>query len=92
MQRGYSSQNIATNTTITIKSGAGILKRALVAATGSADAQAVVYDNTAGSGTKIATLAAGLYPVTFEFDVRFATGLTVVTTGTIPGNLTFVYE
>lgn len=46
-----------------------------------------IYDNTAASGTKIATitLPATLLnegPVTAIYDVNFSTGLTIVTTGT----------
>lgn len=45
-----------------------------------------IFDNTAGSGTKIATYtqgaAAQVSPVTLFYDCRFAIGLTVVTTGT----------
>ena len=92
MQRGYSYQNITTNTTTTVKSGAGILQRLVVNTPGSADATTTVYDNTTGSGTKIATVNHGFYPVTLEFDVRFATGLTLVTAGSTPGNITVIYE
>ena len=92
MHRGYSYQNIPANATTTIKSGAGILKRIVIGEVGSGDSLATVYDNTAGSGTKIASISLGAYAVTLEFDARFATGLTVVTTGTTPGKLTIVYE
>lgn len=92
MTRGYSYTNIATNTTTVVKSGAGILKRIVLGVIGSGDAQAVVYDNTAGSGTQITTIALGVAPVTLEFDARFATGLTIVTSGTSAGNITVIYE
>ncbi len=92
MHRGYSYSNITTNTTTTVKSGAGILKRITVNVIGSGDALATVYDNTAGSGTKIATISAGTTSVNLEFDARFATGLTIVTSGTTPGNITVIYE
>lgn len=45
-----------------------------------------VFDNTAGSGTKIATYTQGaaalVSPVSLFYDCKFNTGLTVVTTGT----------
>lgn len=72
--------NISTNTTTTVKSGAGIL-HSLVINTRSVAGQAVIYDNTAGSGTKIATIDTTLSTTAFLYDVKFATGLTIVTTG-----------
>jgi hypothetical protein len=92
MTRGYSYQNIATNATSTVKSGAGILKRITINAIGSSDALATIYDNTAGSGTKIATISLGVFPVTIEFDARFGAGLTIVTSGSVAGNITAIYE
>lgn len=79
---GYNYTNIATATTTTVKSGAGILKRLLVnkpLATG----VIAIYDNTAASGTKIGTIthAAALLQgeLSIEYDIRFTTGLTIVT-------------
>lgn len=82
----FSYKNITSATTATVKSGPGIL-RALVVNTPAASATITVYDNTAGSGTKIATitlpatlLAQG--PISAVYDVAFTVGLTIVTTGT----------
>jgi hypothetical protein len=54
-----------------------------------------MYDNTAGSGTKIGTitLPATLLsdgPREASYDLRFSTGLTIVTTGT--SDVTVVYR
>lgn len=71
---------ISTATTTACKSGSGVLVGILVTTVGSSST-ATVYDNTAGSGTKIATIntdALGSY----LFNCRFATGLTIVTVGT----------
>lgn len=71
--------NISGQATTTIKSGAGILHKVCIntpAATGTI----TIYDNTAGSGTKIATITA--YASTnpcMSYDAAFSTGLTVVT-------------
>ena len=79
---GNSSVNIATATTTTAKTGKGCLKR-IVINKPVATAVITVYDNTAASGTKLATitLPATLLEDTksLEFDVAFGTGLTIVT-------------
>lgn len=82
----FNYKNIATATTTTIKSGAGILHIMCVNTVGTT---VVLFDNTAGSGTKIAswtTTALGC----FQMDVAFSVGLTAVTVGS--GDLTFAYQ
>jgi hypothetical protein len=82
----FSYKNISTATTTTIKSGAGILHMMCVNTVGTT---VVLFDNTAGSGTKIAswtTTALGC----FQMDVAFSLGLTAVTVGS--GDLTFAYQ
>jgi hypothetical protein len=86
---GYSFTNITTDTTTTVKSGAGFLHTICVntlAATGTA----TVYDNTAGSGTKIATIGTGT-AICLIYDVAFATGLTIVT-ATAAADITVSYK
>lgn len=76
----YNYRNITSAATTTVKSGTGILHCITINTT--AAATITVYDNTAASGTKIATIAAS--PVigsTFIYDVSFTTGLTIVTAG-----------
>lgn len=92
----FSFQNITTNTTTTIKSGAGLFHGFTVNNNGFTTAGTItVYDNTAGSGTKIGTYTLPLQPpgtvllaTTFfppqMLDVSFATGLTFVTATTAP--------
>lgn len=79
---GNASVNITSAVTTVAKSGKGCLKR-IVINKGVATAVITVYDNTAASGTKLATIT---LPATLldearslEFDVVFATGLTIVT-------------
>lgn len=91
---GYNYTNITTATTTAAKNGTGVL-HAIVLNTPVASATATIYDNTAGSGTKIGTvtLPATLLnegPVSATYDVLFATGLTIVTTGT--ADWTFVWK
>lgn len=79
---GYSSSNItaAAPTTTVVRTGSGILHSITLnkpAATG----VITVYDNTAASGTVLATITtpANPQPVTLIYDLYFQTGLTIVT-------------
>ncbi len=85
---GNTYTNIVTATTTTVKSGAGVLHTVCVNALGTVASSAVVYDNTAGSGTKIATLNTLALLGCQTYDVAFATGLTIVTTGTAAPDIT----
>jgi hypothetical protein len=77
---GYSASNLTTNTTTTLKTGAGLV-HCLAVNTGGVTSTATLYDNVAGSGTKLGTVATTTAGVTVCSDVKFATGLTVVTAG-----------
>lgn len=86
--------NITTTATTVVKSGAGTFSKIVInkaAATG----VITVYDNTAASGTIIATLTepAALLASqnSIAYDVAFATGLTIVT-GTAAQDITVVYR
>ena len=84
----HSFLNIADTVSQVIKSGAGFLHAIIVAK--AAAGTVTVYDNTAGSGTKIVTLKASIVEGTYTFNCNFANGLYV-----IPGaatDLTFVYR
>lgn len=77
--------NITAAATTVCKAGAGQLF--VVNLQNMAAASTItIFDNTAGSGTKIATYTQGaaalVSPVTMFYDLKFNTGLTVVTTGT----------
>jgi hypothetical protein len=82
-------RNIAAAATTVVKTGAGTLERIVINTT--AASTITVYDNTAGSGTKIATIAAS--PVigsNFVYGALFSTGLTIVTAGA--SDITVVYS
>lgn len=74
--------NIAGAATTVIKTGSGVLK-GIVVNKAVANGVITVYDNTAGSGTKIATItnpATLLHSqVSLDFNCKFSTGLTIVT-------------
>jgi hypothetical protein len=76
-ESNFTYKNIAAAATTVVKSGAGELKLIVVNTT--AAGAITVYDNTAASGTKIATLKASVVEGTYEYDVSFSTGLTIVT-------------
>lgn len=93
VQAGYTYGHMSTSTTTTFKSGAGVLHAVIVNTLGTVASNATIYDNTAGSGTVIAvlnTLTNG--EGTYTYDVAFATGLTLVTTGTVAPDITVSYR
>jgi len=98
--------NITTNTTTTIKSGAGVLYGFTVNNNGFTAAGTItIYDNTAGSGTKIGTwtipiqppgttlLATTFFPPALQLNASFSIGLTIVTATTAPAcDITVLYR
>ena len=78
--------SITTQTTTTVKSGSGVLRRVIIP-TPTASATVKIYDNTAASGALLMdtmTLPGTLLsdgPLVIEFGGHFGTGLTVVTGG-----------
>lgn len=74
--------NITSAATNTLRTGAGFLERVTVNKPVSAST-ITVYDNTAGSGTKIAliTNSTVVTPYSLPYGVKFTTGLTIVTSG-----------
>lgn len=90
---GSPFSHIATNTTTTVKSGAGIFHKMCVGTKGASANTATIYDNTAGSGTVIAIVdTVNITSQCLQFDLAFATGLTVVTATGTAADLTFVYR
>lgn len=82
-EQRYSYSNISTATTTTVKSGSGFF-HALVINTPVASSVITIYDNTAGSGTKIGTITLPAVllqegPNPAIYNVSFGTGLTIVT-------------
>lgn len=89
---GHSYAHISTSTTTTVKSGAGVLHNISVNTLGTVASATTVYDNTAGSGTVIAVINTLTLSGSFVLDVAFATGLTLVTTGTVAPDITVSYR
>ena len=81
--------NITTATTTVVKTGPGVCVSVILNETNAGTI--TVYDNTAGSGTKIGTIAAASAPASiFGYLCQFTTGLTVVTAGA--DDITVVYS
>lgn len=96
--------NMTGNATTTIKSGIGIL-RGISINNNTTGGTVTIYDNTAASGTKIMTLqvgspSGGLLTTTglagptmiSGLDIKFGTGLTVVTAGSANNNVSLYYR
>jgi hypothetical protein len=79
---------ISTAATTTVKTGKGFLVRLIV--TGGTTGTIVVYDNTAASGTKIADFDTTNTIDSYEFNAKFDTGLTIVTSAAT--KITVVYR
>lgn len=85
----YSYKNVTGSAgQVVIKPNGGFLHAVVVNSPSTIGA--TLYDNTTGSGTKIATLPGFSSQGSIVYDITFANGLTVVTTGT-SGDLTVVY-
>jgi hypothetical protein len=85
------SVNITTATTTQVKTGRGTLKSVVINKPVAA-ATVTLVDNTAGVTPVIGliTLTADLKPFTLPFNLRFSTGLRVITSGAT--DITVVYE
>lgn len=95
-------KNITGNSTQTVKSGNGVI-RGISINNNNTGGEITIYDNTAASGTKIATLqvgtpSGGLLSTSGQQSVvyvtmtaEFSTGLTVVTTSSSNNDITVYY-
>ena len=94
VENNYSFNNIASATTTVVKSGAGFLHSITINKHVLAGV-ITIYDNTAASGTTIATITEGAAlltdpPITAVYDIAFSTGLTILTSAA--ENLTISYR
>lgn len=79
--------NMTASATTVIKSGAGVLFAVIVNNPGTT-ITLTLYDNTAASGTKLATIALTA-SANLQYGLNFGTGLTAVLSGT--ADVTIVY-
>ena len=90
--KSSSFSNITTTGTTTIKSGAGIFRRLVINTKGGSSNTFTIYDNTAGSGTVIATVDTVNSTCSLEYGLAFSTGLTIVSASGTSANATVIYE
>ena len=90
--KSSSFSNITTTGTTTIKSGAGIFRRLVINTKGVSSNTFTIYDNTAGSGTVIATVDTVNSIGSLEYGLAFSTGLTIVSASGTSANATVIYE
>ena len=78
----YASARITSATTTLVKTGPGLLARIVVDT--NVDAKTItIYDALTATGTAIAIITtSGTVPFQLDFDIPFAIGLCVVTSGT----------
>jgi hypothetical protein len=93
IDKGLNYTNIAGAATTAVKSGKGTLK-SIAVNKAVANGVITIYDNTAGSGTKIATIT---HPATLlqnqydlHYGVNFTTGLTIVTSAADDITVTYI--
>ena len=86
--------NIAALGTTVIKLGPGTLQRIIINTTGSASNTFTIYDNTAGSGTKIGTVSGSgaSSGSTLNYGCDFQNGLTIVSAAGTSADITVVYD
>ena len=89
---GFTPVTITTATTTLVKSGAGLLHGITVNSLGTVASTIEVYDALTATGTPIAIIDSLTLSGQFLYDLNFATGLTLVTTGTVAPNLTVSYR
>jgi len=85
--------NVAAGTaTTTIKSGTGILIGISINTKGATGNTLTIYDNTAGSGTKIATIDTTVQAGLYLYRLKFVTGLTCVSATGTGADYTAIYQ
>lgn len=80
---------IAGAATTVVKSGAGRLVR--IVNNSGAGTSATIYDNTSAAGDTIGIIALAVVGGSIDYDLPFATGLTIVTVGAA-ADLTVVFQ
>lgn len=88
----YQGITLAAPTTTVVKSGQGLL-HCITFNKPTATGTVTIYDNTAGSGTVIGTITvpSSPQPCSVFYDVKFSTGLTIVT-ATAASDITVCYR
>jgi hypothetical protein len=89
---GYAATNITTAATTLVKTGAATLHTVSVNTLGTVASTTKIYDGTTAGGTLLATINSLTVTGTFTYDIACATGICVVTTGTVAPDVTVSYK
>lgn len=89
--QGDSYNHITTATTTTVKASAGVIKAVVVNSLGTVASTVTVKDNATVIGI-IDSLSTTGRTGSFVFNVKCATNITVVTTGTVAPDVTVTYQ
>lgn len=84
--------NITSNTSTQVKTGSGFFHAFIVSTKGATGNTATVFDNSACSGTKIATIDTTASGATYIYDVQFNTGLCITTATGTAGDFTVSFR
>lgn len=88
----HAYNHISTSTTTLVKTGAGNLRSITVNSKGTVASTITVYDAITAVAPVIAVIDSLNLSGTFEYDIAFSTGLTIVTTGTVAPDITVSYR
>jgi hypothetical protein len=90
MADGNAFLRINTSATFLLKSGPGNLHSCVINSLG-VGSDVKLFDGLDNTGVPISRIDTTMSVGTFTYDVRFVTGLCVVTTGSTPANITVAY-
>jgi hypothetical protein len=90
--RAFVAKNITTNATTVVKTGSGHLHAVCINTKGATANTLTLFDNTAGSGTKLGTFDTTAATGCLLLDVVFLTGLTAVTAAGTAADLTLSFK
>lgn len=86
---GFSYTNISTSAQTAVKTSPGVLGSVVINSTLTSAVR--LYDNVVSGGTQIATIPAATTGRTFDYNLRFVSGL-VVSSGAAADNITIIYN
>lgn len=91
MAKNITYKNLAANGTTTLVAGPGTLVAVNINTKGATANTLDIFDNTAGSGTKIGHWDTTVQPQSFYLECSFAIGLTVVIAAGTAADITLTY-
>ena len=83
---------MATNSSVTSKAGAGVLRRVVVNTKGNTANALIMYDNTTATGSIIGIIDTTASGGSFDYELNFTNGLTLVLVGGLAADVTVIFE